>query len=283
MQSVLQSVVGPKEVRPEKLDGCVAVVTGGAQGIGYETSRALAHAGCRVIIVSRTADHGHAAIAKIKEESPNAEVEWKDCDMGDLKQIKSVFSELRDSLARIDFLVFSAGINASQYELTADGIERVFAINYLGQFYAANQLWPKIRETALTPGTAPTKIVAISSEMHRAAPSEVKFADLDEINNPSLDPVQLYGRSKLAQILFVKFGLAGKVIKPKWDPIYAFAVHPGTVSNSSAVVARRHADLRNLGEHRHTGTVEGCLSWHHGPASQVCRHGRGTRRRAGLI
>lgn len=37
MQSVLHKVVGPKEVHPENLDGRVAVVTGGALGIGYVT------------------------------------------------------------------------------------------------------------------------------------------------------------------------------------------------------------------------------------------------------
>lgn len=37
MQSVLGKVIGPKELHPENLDGRVAVVTGGALGIGYVT------------------------------------------------------------------------------------------------------------------------------------------------------------------------------------------------------------------------------------------------------
>jgi hypothetical protein len=41
MQSVLHKVIGPKEVHPENLDGRVAVVTGGALGIGYVTSPSL--------------------------------------------------------------------------------------------------------------------------------------------------------------------------------------------------------------------------------------------------
>jgi len=36
MQSVLHKVIGPKEVHPENLEGRVAVVTGGALGIGYD-------------------------------------------------------------------------------------------------------------------------------------------------------------------------------------------------------------------------------------------------------
>ena len=36
MQSVLHKVLGPKEVHPENLEGRVAVVTGGALGIGYD-------------------------------------------------------------------------------------------------------------------------------------------------------------------------------------------------------------------------------------------------------
>lgn len=61
------------------------------------------------------------------------------------------------------------------------------------------------------------------------APS-TKFDSIEDINNSSLGPVQLYARSKLAMILGVKYGLLERVIKPNGDNIYAIAVHPGTVS-----------------------------------------------------
>ncbi|KAM6508157.1 hypothetical protein FALCPG4_018044 [Fusarium falciforme] len=210
MQSVIHKVVGPQEVHPDNLVGRVAVVTGGALGIGYEVSRALALAGCKVIMVNRKDDQGHSAIDKVK----------------------SVFSELRDSLERLDYLVLSAGINANQYGLDSDGIERIFGVNYLGQYYATNQLWPLIRKTSPTPGVTGPRIVALSSDLHRASPSGLRFGSLDDINDSSLGPVELYARAKLALILFVRYGLYERVIKPNGDSVYALAVHPGAVNTA---------------------------------------------------
>jgi hypothetical protein len=68
-----------------------------------------------------------------------------------------------------------------------------------------------------------------SSEQHRTAPSVVHFGSLDEINDLSLGPLELYGRTKLAIILGVKYGLLDRVIKPNSDNIYVLSVHPGAV------------------------------------------------------
>lgn len=66
-----------------------------------------------------------------------------------------------------------------------------------------------------------------------AAPSSTKFASFDEMNDDSLGPNQLYGRSKLAVILFTRFGLVNKVLTPSASGekprIYAIATHPGAV------------------------------------------------------
>jgi NAD(P)-dependent dehydrogenase (short-subunit alcohol dehydrogenase family) len=123
MQSILQKTtgIGPTPVRPENLSGRVAVVVGGAHGIGFEISRALANAGCRVIMINRKEDQGAAAMQTIHKETPTADVSWRECDMGNLAQIRDVFSQLRQELNRLDFLVLTAGINANQFGLDADG------------------------------------------------------------------------------------------------------------------------------------------------------------------
>lgn len=234
MQSILQKAtgIGPTPVHPEKLDGRIAVVVGGAMGIGFEISRALANAGCRVIMVNRKEEQGNDAIATIHNESPSAEVEWKECDMGHLAQVRDVFSDLCRTLPRLDFLVLSAGINTNQFGLDHDGIDRHFGVNYLGQFYVCNQLWPLLRKTARDPSNPPPRVVFEASEVHRSAPSNVHFASLEEINNSEIGPTELYGRSKLALILLAKYGLAGKVIKENNDRIYALSVHPGAVNTA---------------------------------------------------
>jgi NAD(P)-dependent dehydrogenase (short-subunit alcohol dehydrogenase family) len=246
MQSILQSTtgIGPTPQHPDNLDGRVAIVTGGAMGIGFEISRALAHGGCKVIMVNRKEEQGAEAIDQIRKETPEADVSWKECDLGHLADVKSVFGKLRDGLDRLDFLVLSAGINTNQYGLDADGYDRHFGVNFLGHFYVVNQLWPLLRRTSKMPGVPAPRVVFEASEMHRLAPSDAQFATVEEINNEKMDPTKLYSRTKLAMILFAKYGLAGKVIKDNHDNIYALSVHPGAVSHRSSTCVVDSPTLR---------------------------------------
>jgi len=235
MQSILQKTtgIGPQVVKPENLEGRVAIVTGGALGIGFEVSRALAHAGCKVIMVNRKEEQGTSAIETVKNERHDADIDWKECDLGNLSQVREVFGGLRDSLDRLDYLVLSAGINTNQFGLDSDGIERHFGVNFLGHFYVCNQLWPLLRKTSKKENTPPPRVVFEASEMHRLAQlSNVQFKNKEEINDPDLDPTARYNRTKLAMILFAKYGLAGKVIAENKDRIYALSVHPGAVNTS---------------------------------------------------
>lgn len=235
MQSILQQAtgLGPKPVQPDDLSGRVAVVVGGAFGIGFEISRALANAGCRVLMVNRKQDQGEDAKATIVAESPGASVEWHECDMGHLAQVREVFTSLREKEKRLDYLVLSAGINTNQYDLDKDGVDRHFGVNFLGQFYVVNLLWPLLRRTARMEGRPRPRVVFEASEMHRSAPGNVHFASLEEINDETLGPTERYGRTKLAMILFAKYGLAEGVIKENEDDILAVSVHPGAVCLSS--------------------------------------------------
>ncbi|KAN0086703.1 hypothetical protein V8E54_000391 [Elaphomyces granulatus] len=232
MQAALGSLIGPKKELHD-LEGRVALVTGGALGIGYEVSRAFASAKAKIIMVSRDEDQGSAAITGIKKDfGSDTVVEWIHCDLGNLHEIKDVFTTIREKEDRLDLLVLSAGINANKYNLDYDGIDQHFGVNWLGQFYATNLLFPLIRRTSKMPSTPAPRIIVESSELHRLAPSATKFDSLDDINNSKLGPTQLYGRSKLAMILGIKYGLLERVMKPNADNIYAIAVHPGAVNTA---------------------------------------------------
>ncbi|EON63159.1 hypothetical protein W97_02386 [Coniosporium apollinis CBS 100218] len=232
MQSVLGKVIGPTKVEVHDLNGRVALVTGGALGIGFEVSRAFALAGARVIMVNRKEEQGDDAINKIKSEKADAQVEWKHCDMGNLAEVREVFSKIRESEERLDLLILSAGINTNQYGEDADGIDRHFGVNWLGHFYVCNQLWPLLRKTSKMPNTPAPRVIFEASEVHRMAPSNVHFGSLEELNNPDIDGTQLYARTKLAMILGAKYGLVKKVIEPNGDHIYALSVHPGAVNTA---------------------------------------------------
>ncbi|AEO56585.1 hypothetical protein MYCTH_2109081 [Thermothelomyces thermophilus ATCC 42464] len=132
-QPVLQFTtgLGPKPVQPDDLSGRTAVVVGGAFGIGFDVLRALTGAGCRVLMDAR---------ATIEAESPGgAQVEWHECDMGDLAQVREVFARLREERlrggtttgpARLITWLLSAGINTNEFGLDRDGIDRHFGVNF---------------------------------------------------------------------------------------------------------------------------------------------------------
>ncbi|KAL2066773.1 hypothetical protein VTL71DRAFT_2845 [Oculimacula yallundae] len=232
MQSILHPLVGPKK-EIHDLDGRVAIITGGALGIGYEIARAFVEAKARVIMINRKEEQGDDAIATIKKEvGEHAQIEWLHCDLGSLKEVKEVFTALREREKRLDLLICDAGINVNQYGEDADGIDRHFGVNWLGHYYAVNLLYPLMRKTSKLPDTPAPRIIFESSEMHRTAPSDVHFASLQEINNPEVGNTQLYGRTKLAMILGVKYGIYEKVIKKNGDNIYALSVHPGAVNTA---------------------------------------------------
>lgn len=85
------------------------------------------------------------------------------------------------------------------------------------------------------PDVKPPRVIFISSELHRAASSDIQFASAEEITPKSeserdaLPAHFLYARSKLANILCVKYGLFQRVIEPRHLNIYVIASHPGAV------------------------------------------------------
>lgn len=72
----------------------------------YEVSRAFVLNKARVIMINRKEDQGQEAIQKIKKEAgEEAQIEWLPCDMGNLKQIKEVFSGIREREERLDLVL----------------------------------------------------------------------------------------------------------------------------------------------------------------------------------
>lgn len=117
MQQILHGLIGPSGPYYTDLSGKVAIVTGGATGIGREVSRYFCLMGCRVIMVNRKEEQGDEAISYIKKEykeqkgaeGGEAKIEWTGCDLGNLKEVKEVFSGLAKSLDRLDLVSWLGG------------------------------------------------------------------------------------------------------------------------------------------------------------------------------
>src|SRR5690349_15143655 len=103
------------------MDGKTVVVTGASGGIGFETTRALAKRGARVLLVVRNRDKGQAAIDRIKAEKADAQLELVLADLYSMAEVRRAAAEIRDKAKRLDVLVNNAGLIHDRRELTVDG------------------------------------------------------------------------------------------------------------------------------------------------------------------
>ncbi|EKM54514.1 uncharacterized protein PHACADRAFT_146532 [Phanerochaete carnosa HHB-10118-sp] len=193
----------------------------------------MALANARVLVMSRKEENGDEAVRKIKESSNDADtvpdITFIQCDLGDLKMVKQVADKLSNDEGRMDLVICDAGVGVNTYGESVEGLDRHMIVNHLGHFLLINRLLPLIRTTSKIPDTPRPRIVSVSSELHRAAPSSAQFTSVDELKDSSISSVGLYGRSKLANILFTKYGLEDRVFRHNKDRIIAVATHPGAV------------------------------------------------------
>lgn len=118
-----------------RLDGKIAVVVGGGNGIGRATAALMGEAGAHIVIVDREADAARAAAATIGEGRASA---WE-LDITDPEAVDRAFDAIAARLGRIEVLVNSAGIairHASVEQPMADW-DTVVAVNMTGVFLCA--------------------------------------------------------------------------------------------------------------------------------------------------
>jgi NAD(P)-dependent dehydrogenase (short-subunit alcohol dehydrogenase family) len=121
-----------------RLDGRVALVTGGASGIGFSTAQALAEAGALVTIADLKSDAIEAAKAQLKAQGFNAEGVVMDVTQS--ARVTEVADELIESYGRIDILVNNAGIARSMTpaeDVADEHWLNVLDVNLNGTFWCA--------------------------------------------------------------------------------------------------------------------------------------------------
>ncbi len=121
-----------------RLDGRVAVVTGGAQGIGLACVEALAEAGARVVIADRSQEH--ITTARAAMAGRNYEVSGALLDVTDSTAVDAVMDAVVEREGRLDILVNNAGIARS--ETAAEDVAdehwlNVLDVNLNGSFWCA--------------------------------------------------------------------------------------------------------------------------------------------------
>ncbi|KAI9720229.1 MAG: hypothetical protein M1812_003047 [Candelaria pacifica] len=210
------------------LSGKVFIVTGGSAGIGYGiVAHLLQHKPAKILLLSNKEEHADEAIESLKQYGDPETVQWFKCDLTDLKQTDEVAKRIQQEESRIDALILNAGLGVGKYWETKDGLDSHFQVNHLSQMHLALTLLPNLQSTHHS------RLVLQSSDLHRAAPPNTKFASVSEINT-DVGAAFLYNRTKLAQVLFVlalkRRMDAGELGFNKKNVIYVNAVHPGGVN-----------------------------------------------------
>jgi NAD(P)-dependent dehydrogenase (short-subunit alcohol dehydrogenase family) len=119
-----------------RIENKVAIVTGGARGIGKATCRILAEQGAKVLVTDIIDDEGESLVEEIRKDGLIADFFHLDTSVE--KEVSTVFSQINEKYGSIDVLVNNAGItgtNAPTHEITESDWQKVISINVNGVFF----------------------------------------------------------------------------------------------------------------------------------------------------
>ena len=204
-----------------KLNGKTALVTGSSDGVGRVVAERLGADGWRVLVHGRDRGRGERVVNDIKAAGGAAE--FLQADLSSMAEVRRLADAVQQATNRLDLLVNNAGIGRGEpegrRELSPDGFELRFAVNYLSGFLLTYLLLPLLKKSA------PSRIVNVSSLGQQA----IDFKDVMMTNDYS--GMRAYRQSKLAQILFT-VDLAPELAG---SGVTVNALHPATFMNTNMV------------------------------------------------
>ncbi|KAI6196759.1 hypothetical protein M3Y94_01146800 [Aphelenchoides besseyi] len=133
----------------------IILVTGTTQGIGFETARALALRGARVVMANRSIVRAEAVRDAIYKETEHRKIDLIHMDLSSLQSVQAAAED------PLHVLILNAGVMAPTTPTSIDGYENTFATNHLGHFYLVHLLRSKLIESA------PSRVVVVSSHSHK--------------------------------------------------------------------------------------------------------------------
>lgn len=199
-----------------RMDGRVAIVTGGSSGIGRIIVRTLSAMGAEVVMAVRDVHKGDEFAEEIRKEVKDAKVEVMKLDLADLGSVGDFTTSFKIEYERLDLLINNAGVMVPPYSLTAQGHELQWGVNHLGHFALTGLL---IDHLINTPGS---RVVTQTSMAHWGG--DVNFDDIN--SEVRYRPWKAYQQSKLANILF-SLELQRRLERLGLENPISVASHPG--------------------------------------------------------
>ncbi|MGH2694424.1 MAG: SDR family NAD(P)-dependent oxidoreductase, partial [Actinomycetota bacterium] len=174
------------------------------------------------LLHGRDSDRGEQTLEEIRAAGGSRPHRLHLADLASLEEVRRLAGEVEAQHSRLDALINNAGIGAGRgvgRELSHDGYELRFQVNYLAGFLLTTLLLPLLRRSA------PARVVNVAS----AGQSPVDFDDL--MLERGYDRWRAYTQSKLAQIVFT-FELAGRLDGAE---VTVNALHPATFMDTKMV------------------------------------------------
>jgi NAD(P)-dependent dehydrogenase (short-subunit alcohol dehydrogenase family) len=125
-----------------RLEGKVAVITGGNSGIGEGTAHLFAQEGAKVVIMARREDQGKAVEEAIRDAG--GEATFISCDVGDEAVVNAAIEKAAETYGGIDILFNNAGGGAREHfpNESSEEFNRVINTNLNGTLYVSQAVWP---------------------------------------------------------------------------------------------------------------------------------------------
>lgn len=195
------------------------LMTGATRGIGLAAAKELARRGAKLAIVARSEQRAAAAVEQIVAAGGSTEVEVLSADLSLQSSVRALADEVLRRYQRIDVLVNNAGAMFSSRQMTAEGIERTWALNHLAPFLLTNLLLERLKDSA------PARVITTSSDAHKGM--RIPFEDLSAERSYAKLGFERYGQTKLANILFT----AELARRLQGSDVGAYCFHPGLVAS----------------------------------------------------
>jgi NAD(P)-dependent dehydrogenase (short-subunit alcohol dehydrogenase family) len=200
----------------------VVLITGVTRGsIGGEAALQISRqAPALLILAGRKIENLRAAKDAINAETPDANTRLLLLDLSSQESVRKAAEEVNALPHGIDVIINSAGLMATPYGVTKEGIELQFGTNHVGHFLFTNLVLSKTFEKHTA---TKIKVVNVSSLGHKRGP--VRFDDIGFEGGKCYDKWQAYGQSKTANMLFSvslaeKLGARG---------VKSFSLYPGRI------------------------------------------------------
>ena len=198
-----------------------AFVTGATDGVGRLVAKQLAAKGFRMLVHGRSRERGDSLVREI--EAAGGKAAFLQADLASLAEVRKLADQVKAETSKLELLVNNAGIGSTGdkpgRQVSVDGHELRFAVNYLSGFLLTHLLMPLLK------AAAPSRIVNVASAGQKAL-------DFDDIMlTKNYNGTDAYRHSKLAQVLFT-VDLANEL---KGSGVIANTLHPSTYMNTTMV------------------------------------------------